>query len=239
MHSWREFWSAAEKQGQRGAVKRVFGPPTPPILSRGVARSALGASPLTMRVPATAVAHAVLLLFALHQCLSTFVDTVRLSKSVTMPPIHRIHKPQRAPEPVEEESVPVPCDTIPTFQQVWDGYVPDHLGMHAAVFTPYHITPGGGEKYLLSIVQALQFAGYSVIVYTYRGNSCTSKQKLLETAASLRVDLRADMLDLQLWHPSAPPVRIFFALGNEKFPQVRIPDKTADSCQLSIGRQDC
>lgn len=89
-----------------------------------------------------------------------------------------------------------------------------------AVFTPYHITPGGGEKYLLSSVAVLQGMGLFVTVYTRPENLCTSVAQLMQTAAKLRVQLDESMLDLKLWHPRAPEVEVFFVLGNEKFPQV-------------------
>ena len=48
----------------------------------------------------------------------------------------------------------------------------------AAVFTPYHITFGGGEKYLLQTVSVLQSMGYNVDVLVAKENLCQTKTDL-------------------------------------------------------------
>ena len=115
----------------------------------------------------------------------------------------------------------VDCNDIQPFDSIWDGFQAGWGDNRAAAFTPFHITPGGGEKYLLSAVQALQDAGYFVTVYVYDGNGCRTKEQLLATAAALRVNLNPDMVTLSIWHPDPPRVRVFFALGNDKYPQQR------------------
>lgn len=62
----------------------------------------------------------------------------------------------------------------------------------AAVYSPYHITFGGGERYLLYTVAVLQQLGYRTDVIVSPGNSCTSAKQLLSIASGLRVPLAND-----------------------------------------------
>eukprot|EP00955_Chlamydomonas_euryale_P004644 49736-Chlamydomonas_euryale.AAC.7 len=104
--------------------------------------------------------------------------------------------------------------------EVWKEYDDSSGAQHAAVFTPYHITPGGGEKYLLSAVEAMQSMGYFVTIYVRPFNRCASKADLMQTASFLRVTLDESKVSLQIWTDDAPRVHVFFVLGNEKHPQV-------------------
>lgn len=122
-------------------------------------------------------------------------------------------------QPVPHKELPR-CKRVPSFHEVWHGYQASQGEAEAAVYTPFHITPGGGEKYLLSVVQALQYAGYTVTVYTGRFNSCRTKEDLLATAAALKVSLIPEALSYKWWRNDVPRVRVFFALGNDKFPDV-------------------
>ncbi|KAG1661594.1 hypothetical protein FOA52_000769 [Chlamydomonas sp. UWO 241] len=108
---------------------------------------------------------------------------------------------------------------------LWTNFNARRDGKQSAVFTPYHITPGGGEKYLLSAVRAMQSMGHFVTVYVRPGNLCTSITDLMQTAEFLRVPLDPTNIELTLWNDqnlaAQPAVDVFFVLGNEKYPQVR------------------
>jgi hypothetical protein len=91
----------------------------------------------------------------------------------------------------------------------------------AAVFTPYHITPGGGEKYLLSTVQAMQSMGFSVDILIRPDNLCQAVPCVMEVATALRVTLDPTRFSVHVVHNDAyriyaGPYDLFFALGNEK-----------------------
>jgi glycosyltransferase involved in cell wall biosynthesis len=99
----------------------------------------------------------------------------------------------------------------------------------AAAFTPYDISPGGGERYLLSAVTAMQKEGYFVHVLAEASNACKSTAQLLEVAAKLRVNVDPKRVELKTVHKDhstrtidAPTdlYSVFFALGNEKSPLV-------------------
>jgi glycosyltransferase involved in cell wall biosynthesis len=111
------------------------------------------------------------------------------------------------------------CKTaLSSCSNIWEGYA--RPGSNAAVFTPYHITPGGGEKYLLSIVQAMQSEGMHVTVYVNEDNACANKSMLIETATALRVSLKPEKLDLKFWNDRVSSPTVFFVLGNGKDPSV-------------------
>jgi glycosyltransferase involved in cell wall biosynthesis len=99
----------------------------------------------------------------------------------------------------------------------------------AAAFTPYNILPGGGERYLLSAVAALQKEGYFVHVLVEAANACKSTAQLLEVAAKLRVEVDPDRVALKTVtkdhatrtiDAQTDLYSVFFALGNEKAPLV-------------------
>eukprot|EP00955_Chlamydomonas_euryale_P082723 363760-Chlamydomonas_euryale.AAC.7 len=113
---------------------------------------------------------------------------------------------------------PSPLTTLS--DEVWREYDGSSGAGHAAVFTPYHITPGGGEKYLLSAVEAMQSMGYFVTIYVRPFNRCSSVADLMQTASFLRVTLDQSKVSLQIWTDDVPRVHVFFVLGNEKHPQV-------------------
>lgn len=111
----------------------------------------------------------------------------------------------------------------------WGSMRRDPRGGLAAVYTPYDITPGGGERYLLSAVAAMQREGYFVHVLAEASNACNSTTRLLEVASKLRVGvdparvaLKTATKDHATRTLSAPTdtYSAFFALGNEKAPLV-------------------
>jgi hypothetical protein len=127
----------------------------------------------------TIACYSAIALLAIHSTVVNVMDTLNTAGSYYMPEYFdphsfRVpHKPLMQKKSQHQVMQTKSCSThISTFNEVWgDYYNEDHSNL-AAVFTPYHITPGGGEKYLLSIVQAMQYAGYIVVVYVYPGNAC-------------------------------------------------------------------
>ncbi|KAL4444085.1 hypothetical protein ABPG75_011822 [Micractinium tetrahymenae] len=110
---------------------------------------------------------------------------------------------------------PVPWGTMPR----------DPAKNRAAVYTPYNIVFGGGERYLLTVVQVMQEMGYLVDVLVRTHNLCSSTDQLLRVASGLRVQLKPDMVALRQvevkgTHIQAPQegYSLFMLLGNEKLP---------------------
>ncbi|EFN56792.1 expressed protein [Chlorella variabilis] len=110
----------------------------------------------------------------------------------------------------------------------WDQLPRDPGKKRAAVFTPYNIVFGGGERYLLSVVAVLQDMKYNVDVLVFRRNVCQTKEQLLKVAAGLRVALNPDLLSIHVVgaqgiHLQAPTTTlteysVFMSLGNDKLP---------------------
>ena len=69
---------------------------------------------------------------------------------------------------------------------------PQDLRKSAALYTPYFMIPGGGEKYLLSLARCFQTMGYAVVLLLEDGNICKTKRCVTGTANSLGVGLVAD-----------------------------------------------
>ena len=109
----------------------------------------------------------------------------------------------------------------------WETMTRDPNGGLAAVFTPYDILFGGGERYLLSAVAALQTEGYFVDVLVEKDNACNSTTHLVHVAKGLRVDLDPARVALKTvvkdhakrtLFVSNHLYSVFFELGNEKAP---------------------
>lgn len=85
---------------------------------------------------------------------------------------------------------------------------------HVLIFTPYQITPGGGERYILTIAQALQYVADVTLVTSYR----VSRTRLRTMAREFELDLgHVDLADVASLgnHPQAD---LAFVLGNEILP---------------------
>ncbi len=82
------------------------------------------------------------------------------------------------------------------------------------IFTPYQLTPGGGERYILTIAQALQPVADVTLVTSYR----VSRTRLRTMAREFELDLATvDLAEMSSLgdHPSAD---LAFVLGNELLP---------------------
>ncbi|KAJ8602629.1 hypothetical protein CTAYLR_004084 [Chrysophaeum taylorii] len=99
----------------------------------------------------------------------------------------------------------------------------------SAVATPYHLVPGGGEKYLLSVVRALQTIDHFVDVLVTPENKCGTKRCVEHAAKVLGVELRADGFQVCVDPFSKfaaakldadPQYLTFFLLGNDKLPSI-------------------
>ena len=63
------------------------------------------------------------------------------------------------------------------------------LNNRSAVYTPYHLTPGGGERVVLNFVQKIQyFTGQHVDLVVNPGNACTQLACVQSLAGRLGVD---------------------------------------------------
>jgi GT2 family glycosyltransferase/glycosyltransferase involved in cell wall biosynthesis len=86
----------------------------------------------------------------------------------------------------------------------------------AAVFTPYPLTPGGGERYLLTLAAALT-ADYAVTIVTPHPYSYL---RLLSLAREFSIDLSACRLMAETEFLSAPRPDLMVAMGNQVIPPI-------------------
>lgn len=98
----------------------------------------------------------------------------------------------------------------------------------AAIYTPYHLSPGGGEKYLLETVSVFQKIGYTVDIISSQENVCYDKKSLSDVARQLstsidfttvRFFLRQVFEELAVEIISAAEYDVFWLIGNEKIPR--------------------
>ncbi|PRW51010.1 Glycosyl transferase family 2 [Chlorella sorokiniana] len=133
-------------------------------------------------------------------------------------------------EPKAPVTLPKRNRQCPVAQPVdWSALPRDPAQKRAAVFTPYNIVFGGGERYLLSVVKTMQEMGYSVDVLTFPRNVCKSKEEVLRVAEGLRVSLDPTRLryfnnvtQQAIFLKGAPheSYSVFMLLGNDKLPIV-------------------
>ncbi|KAF5830576.1 hypothetical protein DUNSADRAFT_14342 [Dunaliella salina] len=109
----------------------------------------------------------------------------------------------------------------------WTGLDDSTRMRTAGFYTPYHITLGGGERYLLSSIKAAQYIGFHVEVLVGPDNVCQSVEKLMEVSRIMRIELTPWLTHLRTVqvtdHLILARVRydLFFLLGNEKYPMYR------------------
>ena len=104
--------------------------------------------------------------------------------------------------------------------------LPCKLNFCSAVVTPYNLIPGGGEKYLLSIVRAMQKMGEFVDIYVLPDNVCRDKKCAESTANAVNVNIdwtRANILKISTNRTHFlprhnPTYRLFALLGNSAIP---------------------
>ena len=93
----------------------------------------------------------------------------------------------------------------------------------SAVYTPYDLTPGGGEKVLISVVAALQrLTGCDVVVLVERKNSCREKNCLRKLTTQLSVsNLDVHKVKFRIRTKKRHKYLVFFAMGNSFMPSLR------------------
>lgn len=109
-------------------------------------------------------------------------------------------------------------------------------GPRAAMFTPYHLTPGGGERYILSSALVMQDLGYFVTIMVPHDATVRTISQLKETTKALRISLDYSRLNLEvvrvnhdnsLSHLNGRRITkfdqydVFYLLGNSKLPFIR------------------
>ena len=87
------------------------------------------------------------------------------------------------------------------------------------IYTPYQLTPGGGERYILTMAQALQPVADVTLVTAYR----VSRTRLRTMAREFELDLdHVDLTDAAALadgsHTKLPRADLAFVLGNELLP---------------------
>jgi hypothetical protein len=104
----------------------------------------------------------------------------------------------------------------------------DFFPKRAAIYTPYHLSPGGGEKYLLETVSVFQKIGFTVDIISSEENICTNRQCLSDVARQLstsidfttiRYFVRQVFEEVAVEIISAAEYDVFWLLGNEKIPR--------------------
>jgi hypothetical protein len=110
--------------------------------------------------------------------------------------------------------------------------VDGQIAKRALIYSPYDLSFGGGEKYLLEVVAFFIRAGYQVALITHDNNYCLNKGCVLATAEALRVDLPTDFAYMPLTieglrraHEDTSGIDIYYAMGNGRFPEFRSPGR--------------
>lgn len=94
-----------------------------------------------------------------------------------------------------------------------------------AIFTPYPLIPGGGERYLLTFAKALQRYGLDVHILVLESNPVTTTGALYTLCKQMGMNLKPMNVhivhrDLGFIQDKKNEYDVFLSLGNEKFPQV-------------------
>lgn len=94
--------------------------------------------------------------------------------------------------------------------------------LKAGFFTPYYLSPGGGELYFLTSALALLNMGYDIEIILRRDNVCLTSSCIDETLHALRVPMTSQNLTIKLIPVDSvltdAVYDIFYAIGNSKYP---------------------
>lgn len=94
--------------------------------------------------------------------------------------------------------------------------------MTAALYTPYHLVPGGGERYLLTFAKSMQSMAYKVSIFVDPGNPVTTREGVAKLAEVMGIQLQPVEVYFRHLSPwNSNKFGVFMSLGNSKFPQVR------------------
>ncbi len=96
------------------------------------------------------------------------------------------------------------------------------------VFTPYPLTPGGGESYILSVAEAAARCGHEAVLWTPHRYSRVRVEQV-------RSELGLDSTPVELWHGERPPPRTstLVVMANEVIPPLAgLGDRSIYHCQF-------
>lgn len=91
----------------------------------------------------------------------------------------------------------------------------------AGFYSPYPLTPGGGEYYFLMSLKVLQSLSYDVELIVDNDNPCNSMQCISKTLDALRIHLqpfRLSILNDTHRHSNNVLFDFFYSMGNTKYP---------------------
>ena len=95
----------------------------------------------------------------------------------------------------------------------------------AAIFTPYPLLPGGGERYLLTFAKVLQQRGLEVHFLVEEGNPVTTGVGLGSLSKQMGINVKS--MSVFVVHRDSGFIKdyqskydVFLSMGNEKMPQV-------------------
>jgi GT2 family glycosyltransferase/glycosyltransferase involved in cell wall biosynthesis len=104
-----------------------------------------------------------------------------------------------------------------------------------ALYTPYPLTPGGGERYLLSLAAALK-DHFNCVLMT---DEPYSRLRLLTLGRELNVDVKHVQLALWSEFHEREPLDLFICMGNEILPPVHPRSRLSYyHCQFPFPLQD-
>ena len=102
--------------------------------------------------------------------------------------------------------------------------------LRVGLFTPFELTPGGGERYFLSVATTFFNMGYNIELLLKVENVCGTRECLLRTLNKLRIPLDPMDFTIRYFSPEQfmavyfRPVKIdydiFFTIGNSKYPMM-------------------
>ena len=102
----------------------------------------------------------------------------------------------------------------------------------AGLFSPFDLTPGGGEKYFLTVAQVLYSMGYEIELILRDENKCVDVDCIKKTLQALRVGLTVDQFKVRLVNGDEylnmythdtlvlQLYDVFFYIANSKWPQI-------------------
>lgn len=109
----------------------------------------------------------------------------------------------------------------------WDLIEKRKLSKQAAVYTPYALVPGGGERYLLTFIVALQELDYHVHLLVEQNNPVLESAGLDALAQTMGIPLKQALVEIHVMASVSKDLvfdkryDVFFSLGNSKFPQMK------------------
>lgn len=117
----------------------------------------------------------------------------------------------------------------------WHSLMPESSYV-AQIYTPYHLFPGGGERYLLTFAKVCQELGLSVSIIVKEGNVVSKADQVQSLAKQMGIPIGPISVSVVSSTAKIVPnktVDIFFSIGNEKFPSVPgVGQKNLYMCQF-------